>query len=85
MYTCVSLSGVYRFTGVILMLIITVSLLIVVHYHRQRLRRCAGNVRTLVYARTRERETEREGEMSWCNEIRARIDRSENRNAKTVA
>lgn len=32
------------------MLIITVSLLIVVHYHRQRLRHCTGNIRTLVYA-----------------------------------
>lgn len=63
------------------MLITTASLLIAVHYHRQRLRRCTGIIRTLVYARdTRTRET------SWCNEIRARIDRSENRNvAKTVA
>lgn len=32
------------------MLIITVSLLIVVHYRRQRLRHCTGNIRILVHA-----------------------------------
>jgi len=54
------------------MLIITVSLLIVVHYHQQWLCRCTGNIRTLAYARdtrTRRLGVMRYGRVSIARKI----------------